>query len=398
MSLNTTLGAMRFLRLFFSLPLLLLFALPLAAQEQRADEGPPLTALVALPELLERAALAEQAGDFPQAILDYSLFLIFNPTVGEAWHGRGFSHMQNGDFFRALLDLERALVFTDLPEDQASVLIDRAEVFRRQNRIDDALEALDRALMVWPEEVYGRMLRARLREIEGRREAALNDWDALLRMMPGETGILVERGMFHARRGDIDAAAQDFNDAVALAPEDPFARVERAVFLAGRGDFAAAIADVEKAIALDAENIGLVLLRASLLQEAGEVQASAGSYLQWLYKIRRETLRDPDLLEQGETTVNMVPGRSFIFSFEGRAGDTLVAGATSLATEEVDPLIVLTDAAGNALIADDDGGSATNARIAGYVLPEDGGYRLVVGHAGGPSAGPLRVTLELERS
>ena len=389
---------MRSLIILLSVTLLVPAALPLAAQEQGSDEGPPLTARVTLPELLERAELAEQAGDFPQAILDYSLFLIFNPTVGQAWHGRGFSHMQNGDFFRALLDLERALDFSDLPEDQASVLINRAEVFRRQNRIDDALEALDRALLVWPEEVYGRMLRARLREIEGRPEAALNDWDALQRMMPGEAGILLERGMFHARRGDSAAAARDFNDVIALAPENPLARVERAALLAGQGDFFAALADVEEAIALDSGNITLILFRASLLQEAGEVQASASSYLQWLYKIRRETLREADLLEQGGVTVNMVPGRSYIFSFEGRAGDTLAAGATSLAAEEVDPLIVVTDAAGNALIADDDGGSAMNARIAGYVLPEDGEYRLVVGHAGGPSAGPLRVTLELEQA
>ena len=307
---------MRSLIILLSVTLLIPAALPLAAQGQGSDESPPLTSLVTLPQLLERATLAEQAGDFSQAILDYSLFLVFNPTVGQAWHGRGFSHMQNGDFFRALLDLERALDFIDQPQDQASVLIDRAEVYRRQNRIGDALEALDRALMVWPEEVYARMLRARLREIEGRPEAALNDWDALLRMMPGEADILLERGMFHARRGDSAAAALDFNDAVALDPQNPMARVERAALLTGQGDFAAALADVEEAIALDSANIALILFRASLLQEAGEVQASAGSYLQWLYKIRRETIRDADLLEQGDVTVNMVPGRSFIFSFE----------------------------------------------------------------------------------
>lgn len=387
---------MRSLLILLSVALLIPTALPLAAQEQGSDEGPPLTALVTLPELLERATLAEQAGDFRQAILDYSLFLIFNPTVGQAWHGRGFSHMQNGDFFRALLDLERALGYSDRPEEQADILIDRAEVFRRQNRISDALEALDRALMVWPEQVYGRMLRARLREIEGRPAAALNDWDALLRMMPGEAGILLERGMFHARRGDGDAAVLDFNDVIALEPENALARIERAALLAAQGDYTAALADVEEAIALDAGNVALILFRASLLQEAGEVQASASGYLQWLYKIRRETLREADLLEQGEVTVNMVPGRSYIFSFEGRAGDTLVAGAANLVAGEVDPLIVVTDAAGNALIADDDGGSAMDARIAGYVLPGDGGYRLVVGHAGGSAVGPLRVTLELE--
>ena len=78
------------------------------------------------------------------------------------------------------------------------------------------------------------------------------------------------------------------------------------------------------------------------------------------------------------------------------AGDTLRASAISVVAEQVDALLVLTDVAGTALIADDDGAGAMDARIVDYVLPEDGVYRLVLGHAGGDALGDLRVTLSLD--
>ncbi len=372
-------------------------ALRLAAQEQEGapDEAISLDSLVALPELLERAAQATRSGDHPQAILDYSLFLLFNPTLGQAWHGRGLSYLQTGDLVRAMVDFEHALEFSFAPEDQAAVLVDRAEAYLRQERFNEALADLDNAIELRPEEVFARMLRARLHEIEGRPGDAMADYDELLLLLPESSDVLVERGIFHLRLGDLEAAARDFDEAVARFPEDSYARLERAIFRAESGDAEAALADIEVAMQLDPENLGLYLFRASLLGDSGAERESAESYLQWLNKIRLDTIRQNDLLEQGDVTVSMAPGRSYIFSFEGREGDTLTASATSLASGEVDALLVLTDASGAALVADDDGGGALDARIDRFVLPADGRYRLILGHAGGQSEGPLRVTLSL---
>lgn len=376
---------------------LFLSAPPLAAQDQAdaPEEAVSLAALVALPELLERAAQATRSGDHPQAILDYSLFLLFNPTLGQAWHGRGLSYLQTGDVVRAMLDFENALEFSIAPQDRAAVLVDRAEAFLRQERFNDALADLDSALELWPEQVFGRMLRARLHEIQGRPAAAMEDYDELLLLLPESSDVLVERGIFHLRLGEVEAAERDFNEAVARFPEDSYARLERAIFHTESGDLEAALADIEVVMQLDPENLGLYLFRATLLNDSGARRESAESYLQWLNKVRLDTIRQNDLLEQGEVTVSMAPGRSYIFSFEGRQGDALTASATSLTRGEVDPLLVLTDATGAALVADDDGGGALDARIERFVLPADGRYRLILGHAGGPSEGPLRVTLSL---
>ena len=379
--------------------LMLVGALPLAARQalQEPEDSLTLAELVALPELLERATRATQAGDYSQAILDYSLFLLFNPTLGQAWHGRGISHAQNGDYFRALQDYARALDFSVLPENQANVYYDRANVYLRQNRMDAALGDLDSAIRVWPEDVDSRRLRARIMTLENQNEAALTDYETLLELVPGDVDILLERAYVQMQRGAGAAAARDFDAAVALAPEDPAVLAERAAFHANTGQIAASLADIDAAIRLDPENGGFYLFRASLLQYTGHTAAAAAAYLQWLQLINREWFDASDLLADAhEATVPMQAGRVYSFTFEGVAGDTLRASAISVVAEQVDALLVLTDEVGTALIADDDGAGAMDASIVDFVLPEDGAYRLVLGHAGGDALGDLRVTLTLD--
>ena len=379
--------------------LMLVGALPLAAQQvpPEPEDGLPLAELVTLPDLLERAVLATQAGDFSQAILDYSLFLLFNPTLGQAWHGRGISHAQNGDYFRALKDYARALDFSVLPENQANVYYDRANVYLRQNRMNDALGDLSSAIGVWPEDVDSRRLRARIMALENQNEAALADYETLLELLPGDVDILLERAYVQMQRGAGAAAARDYDAAVALAPEDPAVLAERAAFRANTGQIAAGLADIDAAIRLDPGNGGFYLFRASLLQYTGDGPAAAAAYLQWLQLIQRELFEGPDIFAAGgETTVPMQPGRAYSFTFDGVAGDTLRASAISVVAEQVDALLVLTNAAGAALIADDDGAGAMDSRIVDYVLPEDGVYHLLLGHAGRDALGDLRVTLSLD--
>ena len=237
---------MQLLTRLFLITLMLVGALPLAAQQvpPEPEDGLQLAELVTLPDLLERAVLATQAGDFSQAILDYSLFLLFNPTFGQAWHGRGISHAQNGDFFRALQDYARALDFSALPENQANVYYDRANVYLRQNRMDAALGDLDSAISVWPEDVDSRRLRARIMALENQNEAALTDYETLLELMPGDVDILLERAYLHMQRGAGAAAARDYDAAVALAPEDPLVLSERAAFRANSGQIAASASQI----------------------------------------------------------------------------------------------------------------------------------------------------------
>ena len=77
--------------------------------------------------------------------------------------------------------------------------------------------------------------------------------------------------------------------------------------------------------------------------------------------------------ELAQTDQEFADGSHYrVFPFQGRAGDTITAQLTS---DDFDANLILTDAHGNHLAEDDDGGGDCNARLT-YVLPATGGYRL----------------------
>ena len=77
------------------------------------------------------------------------------------------------------------------------------------------------------------------------------------------------------------------------------------------------------------------------------------------------------------------------FPFTGRAGDTITA---ELESADFDANLILTDAHGNRLAGNDDGGANCNARLT-YVLREDGPYRIYVNSSASAELGAFRLGL-----
>lgn len=79
------------------------------------------------------------------------------------------------------------------------------------------------------------------------------------------------------------------------------------------------------------------------------------------------------------------------YTFEGRAG--LVVTIT-LASTDFDAYLILENAEGVALAADDDGAGGSDARIAAFALPADGLYTIVAGSYTNMGVGDFTLTLE----
>jgi hypothetical protein len=77
------------------------------------------------------------------------------------------------------------------------------------------------------------------------------------------------------------------------------------------------------------------------------------------------------------------------FPFAGRAGDTVTA---ELESTDFDANLILTDALGNRIAANDDGGEHCNARLT-HVLPQDGRYRLYANSSATAELGAFRLAL-----
>src|SRR2546430_7416326 len=95
--------------------------------------------------------------------------------------------------------------------------------------------------------------------------------------------------------------------------------------------------------------------------------------------------------ELAQTDQEFADGSHYrVFPFQGHAGDTVTAQLTS---DDFDANLILTDAHGNHLAEDDDGGGDCNARLT-YVLPATGSYRLYANSSARAELGAFKIELQ----
>ena len=93
----------------------------------------------------------------------------------------------------------------------------------------------------------------------------------------------------------------------------------------------------------------------------------------------------------------MVTGQIFdndeedIWVFNGQAGELVLIDMRAI-DPDLDTYLTLTDATGNTLMTDDDGGEGYNSRIGPYTLPDNGEYTIIAGRYGGMGAYSLELT------
>lgn len=186
---------MRKLALLFPL-IALLAALPIRGQEQQPSEGqtePPVPVALA-PELIDTGAAAYDAQDFDRALLDFSLFILLNPTYSQGYYLRALSHLGREDPDKALEDIEQALAtMPDVPEYGAALYDLRANIYINLERYDEAIADYTEAIDLSP-----------------------------------SADLYFSRAQVYGAIEDFDMALLDLNSAIAESADDPILRVYRA--------------------------------------------------------------------------------------------------------------------------------------------------------------------------
>src|SRR5690606_20742366 len=145
------------------------------------QQAPPVVA----PELFNQGREALQAGDYQQALLDYSLFLLLNPTDSQGFLARGFANQSLGELDGALADITQALNFAPpLSEYTARAYLSRADVYIQQDEIEAALGDLNTALDIMPNAPEALATRAAIFIFQRRYDEALEDYNALITLQP----------------------------------------------------------------------------------------------------------------------------------------------------------------------------------------------------------------------
>jgi tetratricopeptide (TPR) repeat protein len=307
---------------------LLMFAAALPAFAQNDTTAQQTVPGVTAPELYARANDALQAQNFDRAVLDYSLFILLNPTLSFAYYERGYAYFSLNDYEHALEDVSQAIrtrSATETPEYNAALYTLRGDIRLQQREI----------------------------------EAAIEDYSQSLEFQP-TTAVLFSRSQLYAATMSYEAALTDLNDAIALDGANP-------VFYVYRGSLNSALSD----------------------------RAAAGTdYMEFFSLIQTETRSTQELRTGQGLNLPVEQGIVYSVPFKAEAGQFVSAVAVGN-SQNIDPLLVLVDAEGNALAGDDDSGGDLTALLLEVPIPEDGDYMLVVGHSLRRVSGQVSLQLQI---
>lgn len=160
-----------------------LIALALATTAPAFAQSQPPTGSTGIGgDILQRGRVSIESGDLEQALVDFSLYLLFNPTDSRAYFLRGITYFSLNQPERAIADMTLAIDYSaDQPEVHAAALGSRAEFYARS----------------------------------GRTQAAIGDLDALIAVQPSPDAY-IQRAVIHIGRSSFDNAVSDLSEAIAL--------------------------------------------------------------------------------------------------------------------------------------------------------------------------------------
>lgn len=373
-------------------------ALPAYAQQEAAPAGSDQqpAPLVAAPELFSKAVDALDAQQFERAVLDFSFFILLNPTVSEAYFYRGQGYQALDNLDAALADMTSALgLKSSGPQYTSYVYFSRAQLHIQNQDTEAALADLDASIEASPSALESLLLRARIYAFQNRFEDALADYDAAIGLQPENADTYLQRGMINFQLRNLEEALNDFDRVIAIDPDNVEGLIDRALIHNSLSNYLLALADLNSAIELSPQDGGLYLLRGAVNTSADKSSDAASDYLRWisLSETQRFTARGTYTTNQA-FTVEMDQGWVYDIPFEAQEGQSVSVQASRLPDSDADPLVVIVDEGGTALVADDDGGGDMDAAIQDYVIPSAGRYSLLVGHALGGATGNIAVSLD----
>ncbi len=193
---------------------------------------------------MQEAVGLHRAGRLREADKLYARVLKAAPSHFDALHLSGLCKAQNGQMGEAYRLIAAALkVNARAPE----AWLNFANVLHALKRDGEALDALDRALALRPDDANALENRGNALLSLGRPPEALASFDAALARDARRPGALIGRGSARAALGQLNEALADFDAALMLAPGHPSALYNRGNALFALGRYAPALAAFDAA-------------------------------------------------------------------------------------------------------------------------------------------------------
>ncbi|MBZ0279219.1 MAG: tetratricopeptide repeat protein [Anaerolineae bacterium] len=266
-----------------------------------------------------------------------------------------------------------------------------------QRNLTGAIADFDEFIHINPNDAIAYYNRGNARGDSGDLAGALADYDAALLLDPDDPLIYYNRGVERYRSGDMEGALADYNETIRLNPEARYAYTNRAFVRQNLGDWEGALADFDITVQLDPNEGYGYLNRGNTRFRLGDVEGATEDYAGWLKILERDPVT-LEAMQSGDTvTVEMAFRRVYHIPFEAQAGQLVTVQVRNVVEtgKFVDPLIVIFNSAGEAIIGNDDY-DKFDAAVVDFPVSADGTYTLLVSHAASGYDGNVEIVLDLE--
>jgi serine/threonine protein kinase/lipoprotein NlpI len=191
--------------------------------------------------LLARANQLQRAGDNRQAIEVYSDAIRLDPTLVNAYTGRGLSYYRTGNRDRAFDDYSTAIRLEPNTKRASIPYLNRAIVWRERGNAERALEDIENSLRLDPKFALAFNTRGNLHYDRRDYDKALADYSEAISLDPSYATAYSNRGNAYSAKRDPQRALEDYSVAIRLDPKNVNA-------LVGRGNAYDELKDGDRAI------------------------------------------------------------------------------------------------------------------------------------------------------
>ncbi|MCU0958497.1 MAG: tetratricopeptide repeat protein [Pirellulaceae bacterium] len=216
--------------------------------------------------------------DQVQQLADFSRAVELDPDNPDVWQARAMYYLQQNQVDQAIADFNSLLA---RDEDNWLARLAVADALISARAFDQALEQLNQVIAQKPTPL-AYTLRARLWTQQGKLAEAVQDLDAAAKLDPNDMGLLLMRARLYLQEGRNALAQQDVERVLQASPENAQAMELRSLVLAAMRKFPEAVRDLRQLLQREPDNKLLKLQLAQFLTAGNQSREAIEVYNQLL--------------------------------------------------------------------------------------------------------------------
>jgi len=204
--------------------------------------------------------VAEKHNDYEGAIGDYTSAIKYKPDFVKAYLRRAKCYERLNMHEKAIIDYESVDKYIEKSK-KDMIKIGIGNNYADLGKFDIALNYIEEAVVINPNDPANYFFRARINEALGYKQRALIDYTIFLEKKPNEIEGLNERGRIRWELGDLNGAITDYSKIIELAPNIGEPYYHRGVIFIKINEREDGILDLERASMLGVKDARYVLDR-----------------------------------------------------------------------------------------------------------------------------------------